>query len=85
MPLVPATAEEISTREEARLYYQKHLARAHDLVCYGRPVTVYFEPGATHRNKRKFGGDEKSVGVYQSGNRHEFQQSSGRQHRSSEE
>lgn len=48
MPQVPAASVEITTQEEARLYYQKHLAREHRLTCAGRPVTVYFEPGGTH-------------------------------------
>lgn len=48
VPEVVLRSELVETLVEARDYYRARLAMAHRITCYGRIVSVVFEPDATH-------------------------------------
>lgn len=41
-------SELIANEREARRYYQERLGKLHRLLCYGKEVSVFFDPAATH-------------------------------------
>jgi len=46
--LVGLSSTLIATREEALAYYANHLAGQRQVVCYGKPIIIVFEPEGTH-------------------------------------
>jgi hypothetical protein len=58
LPFGPLRSADLETREHARQFYDRYLRGAHHLLCHGRPVTIVFEPGATHAYSEEPDGPE---------------------------